>query len=290
MRKERRSARQINLHRRSATLLAAVEIDGAVYLGLKPRHHGAANLGNAIQGFILVLHHAAHGNVCVCELVALGLLYCASEILRDFLGDGSASHGDRAIVKLFTFNDGKRSGLSADIHHHNALIGICRISLYKIRNRNGSDAHDFRIEPRHLDGGGDALHLLDFGSHNQDGLVAVFRVAKNLMARDHLVDRERNVLLDVAADERSKLLRVAHHRNRHSAQERHLPGNGNGHLAGPNALLAHDALNGRHENHVGVAGVNIGRKSCRAIFKQMRCLRAYIILGKNYPCSPDIEC
>ena len=255
LRKKRGAARDVELHGDAPALLRAVEVDGTRHFGVKARHHRAAGLGHAVARRVLVLDNAAEGDVRGGALVFLRLLRRAPERGAYLLRDRVARDGDRAVVELVAVDDHERRRLGADIED-DAAPAVCGARVAKhVREGDRRDVHELRRESRATHGGHDVLDLVDLRGDDHHVLLAVFVVAENLPVADHLVDRERNVLLDLETDHLVEPVRPSGGRDGREAREHHLPGNRDRDWTRLDALLADDLEERRREERARVAGV-----------------------------------
>ena len=289
LRKKRRTARKIESHRRRSALLRTVEVDGPGDLRIEARQHRATDLRDPVRRLVLVLRDAPERDITLRDLKLLRLLQRASERRGNLLRDGIARDRDRTVVDALAFRDHEGRRLGADVKDDDAIVGV-RGLTNQIHERERRDIHELDPETRADDGPGDGLDLVDLRRDDQHRLVTVRRVTDDLAVADHLVDRERDVLLDLVTDHLLELLRAARHRNRREALEGHLPGDGNRDRARLDSLLADDLKKRRRKNRLGVPAVERRGEMRRAVVQERQgALRARLVLGELDRRRPDVQ-
>ena len=228
---------------------------------------------------VFVLHDSAERHVRVLALELLRLVVRHAERRRDFLRDHVAGHGDRAVVELLPVDDHERRRLSADVEDDGAPVAA-PARLERVRERDRRDVDALGREPGAFDGRSDLLDLVGLGRHDHHVLLAVLVVSEDLPVADHLVDRERDVLLDLEADHLVELVGASRGRDRREAREHHLSGDRDRHGAGLYPLLADDLEDRRREYRVRVPRVERGRKRGYAVVDEREAALAAFVFGK----------
>ena len=130
--------------------------------------------------------------------------------------------------------------------------------------------------------------LVDLRGDDHHVLLAVFVVAENLPVADHLVDRERNVLLDLETDHLVEPVRTSGGRDGREAREHHLPGNRDGDWTRLDALLADDLEERRREERARVAGVERSGEGGDAVVDERQAAFPAFVFGKLHRGSADV--
>ena len=257
---------------------------------MKARHHRATDLGHAVARRVFVFDNATEGDVRGGALVFLRLLRRAPERRAYLLRDRVARDGNRAVVELVAVDDHERRRLGADVED-DATPAVCGASMAKhVREGDRRYIDKLRSEPGAAHGGHDVLDLVDLRGDDHHVLLAVFVVAENLPVADHLVDRERDVLLDLETDHLVESVGPSGGCDGREAREHHLPGDRNCDRARLDALLADDLEERRREKCARVAGVERGGEGGDAVVDKRQAALPAFILGELHSGSADVEC
>ena len=206
---------------------------------MEARQHRADDLRDAVGDLVLILRHAAERHIAALELKLFGLLERTSELLRDFLRDRVAGHGNRAVVDLLVLEDDEVGRLRTHVENHRAPAELGIGELQRVADRDRRNVHHHRLETGRTHGIRHRTHALELRRHDQRRLVALRRHADELVVADDFVDRERDVLLDLVAD---LLFGVADGRNLRKPREDHLAAERHDERPRTDSLLAHDLV------------------------------------------------
>ena len=120
---DRGAARQQDAGGHAAALLAPVEVDRAVDLGVQARDHVADHLGDPVGRLVARAGvDAPQGDEAVLALHALGRAEIDLEALGDLLRDGVAGHGDAAAEDPALLDEDQVRRAGADVEDHRAAL------------------------------------------------------------------------------------------------------------------------------------------------------------------------
>ena len=291
LRQTHRPAGQEESRRRIAALLRTIEVDRTRNLRMEPRQHRADDLRDSVGHLVGILGDAAQRHVPALELQLLGLLQGAAERLRDVLGDRVAGDRNRAGVDLLVLDENEARRARADVQDHRAArrAGIRPAEGVVDGHRRNID--DLRRQPGGGHGIRDGTDLIELRGNDHRCLLALRRSTRKLVVADDFVDRERNVLFDFVAHKLLKLVR-RHGRKLREAREHRLPVQRNDERGGLDALLAHDALQGRRERGLKRSERVAGRRKIGFAVggERKRPLALQRIFGQHRLGRADIEC